>query len=106
MGLLGWFSKKEAEPAALPNGSMTLDRNGVILTSTLQKQVPKEALQQTGLAALHIFREAKAAGVDLTEIDFQLGLVKIKAREMRGGAMIFFSPRGSESRSGAKETSV
>lgn len=105
MGLLGWFSKKEAaQPPALPNGSMTMDRNGVILTSTLQKDVPKEALQQTGLAVLHIFREAKAAGVDLTEIDFQLGLVKIKAREMRGGAMIFFSPRGTGS--GPKETSV
>lgn len=94
MGLLGWFSKKGGgAPPPLPTGSMTVDRNGVILTSTVQKGVPREALEQTGLAVLHIFREAKEAGVDLTEVDFQLGLIKIKAREMRGGAMVFFSPR-------------
>jgi hypothetical protein len=93
MGLLNIFSKARATVHVLPSGSMTLDRNASILASTISSSFPDETLQQIGTLVLGIFKSAAAAQAPLTELKLHFPSLLITARELRGGAVVFFSPK-------------
>ena len=80
----------------LPSGAFTVDKTGKIVSSTVSSAFPKEMVLQVGLNVLHTFQRAQKAQLTLTEINLLFGSLKIKARELRGGAIIFFSPREHE----------
>jgi hypothetical protein len=44
---------------------------------------------------LQTFREAKQANLNIHEFTINTIALNIKARELRGGAIIFLSPRGT-----------
>lgn len=77
----------------LPAGSFTLDKDGRIMTSTLPQSFPTEHLQAIGTQVLASFRAAKKAQMPLTEILIQYSALKLMARELRGGAIIFLMPQ-------------
>ena len=77
----------------LPAGSFMLDRNGRVMTSTLPQSFPSEHLKAIGDRVLASFRFAKKAQIPLTEIIVQFSALKLLAREMRGGAIIFLMPQ-------------
>jgi hypothetical protein len=77
----------------LPLGSMTVDRDGQIVTSTVSSTYPKSLLQQIGQEVLVLFREARAVQLPLAEVSIHFGSLHITAREMRGGAVIFLFPQ-------------
>jgi hypothetical protein len=95
MGLLNLFSKSPEAPKLekLPTGSFTVDRTGKIAASTLPASYPAENVRAIGELVMGIFQSAQRMNVPLREIHLSYAAVKINARELRGGAMIFLTPR-------------
>jgi hypothetical protein len=94
MSILGLFSKSISPTLLrLPSGSLTVDRNGVVLTRTLPSSFPAELVEEVARRMLSMFQNASAAHLALSEITVNYTNLKITARELRGGAMIFLSPQ-------------
>lgn len=94
MGLLNIF--KTSRPHGLPplpSGSYTVDRDGRVVTSTISSAVSEQTLEQISAQILQTFRDAKQSDLIINEFSIAMGAMNIKARELRGGAMIFLSPR-------------
>jgi len=96
MGLLNLFTGKcNPEVQVLPSGSLTIDRDAQILASTVSSAVPEDLLEEIGARVLQLFRQARNAQVPITELTLHFGSLRITARELRGGAMIFLTPKHS-----------
>lgn len=98
MGLLNLFSRGE-ETVHLPrlfSGSITVDAEGNVLTSTLPRSYPETHVHEIGLRVLQIFRDAKVSQMPLTELVMEFPVLKITARELRGGAIIFLAPSANK----------
>jgi len=94
MGFLSRFFKPaDTGLVHLPAGSFTMDRDGKIMTSTLPQSFPSEHLRAIGDHVLASFRSAKKAQMPLAEIVIQYSAMKLLARELRGGAIVFLSPQ-------------
>jgi hypothetical protein len=52
-----------------------------------------DLLREVGNQVLRLFRESRRAQIPLSELVLQFGSLQITAREMRGGAMIFLTPK-------------
>jgi hypothetical protein len=93
MGFLRLFSKAARIPARLPSGSFTVDRNGDILVSTLPQSFPVMLTREIGHHVLRTFREARTARLPLSEIVVHYASLKLTARDLRGGAIVFLAPQ-------------
>jgi len=94
MGFLSRFFKPaDIGLIHLPAGSFTMDRDGKIMTSTLPQSFPSEHLRAIGDKVLASFRSAKKAQMPLAEIIIQYSAMKLLARELRGGAIVFLTPQ-------------
>jgi len=93
MGLLNIFKKGGDAPPALPSGSFTVDRDGKIIASTITSRFPEEKVKEISAAILGAFAEARNSGIPAAELIFRFGAMTVRAVDMRGGAMIFLSPR-------------
>jgi hypothetical protein len=93
MGLLKLFTKpKKATLVRLPSGSFTVNRSGRTLVSTLPSSFPADLISRIATTVLTAFREAQEAQVALNELVIRYPTLKIVAREMRGGAIVFLVP--------------
>ncbi len=93
MGFLTRFFKSEkVKPMQLPAGSFTVDRAGALMTSTLPQAFPTHHIKEIGDQVLAAFRSAERAQMPMTEIIIHFSALKILARELRGGAMVFLMP--------------
>ena len=95
MGLLNLFSKAAPTLLHLPSGSFTVDRNGSVLTRTLPSSFPSDLVGGLGEQVLRTFREAAEAQLPLSELVINYPSLKITARELRGGAIVFLAPKAS-----------
>jgi hypothetical protein len=77
----------------LPSGSFTVDPYGEVVSSTVPQWVPEAQIREIGQQILGVFKAAAAAHLQFSEIKVQYAAFKITARQMRGGAIIFLSPR-------------
>jgi hypothetical protein len=97
MGILKQFIRRffHSRPTVqqLPTGSVTVDRNGRVVTYTVSSAYPKVMLREIGLEVLSLFREARMAQMPLAEISIHFASLNITARELRGGAVIFLLPQ-------------
>jgi hypothetical protein len=93
MGLLDFFNKPAPSLLRLPSGSFTVDRKGKLLVSTVASSFPAELIDQISSRVLAVFHEATAAQLPLSQIVIHYTSLKITARELRGGAIVFLSPR-------------
>src|SRR5205085_719823 len=93
MGLLNLFSRSPAQLLPLPRGSFTVDRDGRVLASTLPNSYPAGFAQDIAAEVLAAFRSAKAVRLPLSEIMIRYSSLKLTARELRGGAIIFLAPQ-------------
>jgi hypothetical protein len=98
MGFLSIFKAPTRSPAPLPSGSFTVDSTGEIVTSTVSSTFSKENLKQIGGMVLQAFKDSRKADQSFTELAVHFSAVDLKARELRGGAIIFLSPRGRNGR--------
>jgi hypothetical protein len=100
MGFLKEISRlfrSRAGVRQLPLGSMTVDRDGHIVTSTVSSTYPKALLHEIGKDVLVLFREARTAEMPLAEVSIHFGSLRITARELRGGAVVFLFPQTAHS---------
>ena len=93
MGFLKRFFSGRAAVQQLPAGTVTVDRQGRIVTSTVSSTYPPALLRDIGADVLALFHEARMAQMPLAEISLQFGSLHITARELRGGAIIFLLPQ-------------
>jgi hypothetical protein len=93
MGLLSLFAKPSAKMVPLPSGTFTVDRDGRVLASTLSRGFPEVLVQEIGSQILSVFRSAQEAQLPLFEISVRYSSLKITARELRGGAIVFLAPQ-------------
>jgi hypothetical protein len=93
MGLLKIFSKPAPALLRLPSGSFTVDRKGTVLTSTLPSSFPGSLVKEISRHVRAAFSEAAAAQLPLTELVINYPSLKITARELRGGVIIYLAPR-------------
>jgi hypothetical protein len=93
MGILRKIFGGRAAVMPLPTGTVTVDRNGRIVTSTVSSAFPQSVLHGVARDVLELFREARAAQMPLAEVSLHFGSLRITARELRGGAIIFLFPQ-------------
>ena len=95
MAGLNFFQKKPEIPrlSSLPSGSFTVNAEGEILASTLPQSFPELQVREIGREVLNAFLSAQKAGLPLSELIIQYAALKITARELRGGAIIFLAPK-------------
>ena len=93
MGRLKLFSQTGPAVQRLPSGSMTVDREGNVVATTVPSTYPAALLREIAGEVLSVFREAVAAQMPLSEFNLHFASLRITAREMRGGAIVFLSPK-------------
>lgn len=93
MGLLKLFTKSTPNLLRLPAGSFTVDREGKVIVGTLPSSFPTALAADIGEQVLACFREAETAQLPLSVLTISYPSLKITARELRGGAIIFLSPQ-------------
>jgi hypothetical protein len=96
MGFLNKISRlfrSNASVQQLPLGSLTVDRDGHVVTTTISSAYPRTLLRDIGRDVISLFQEARAAQMPLAEISLHFGSLRITARELRGGAIIFIFPQ-------------
>jgi len=86
--------RSAAAPAGPPRGSFTVDANGRVLSSTVPQGFPEPMVQEIAGAVLAVFRSAVEAQLRLTEFTAHYAALRVTAREMRGGAIVYLAPRG------------
>jgi hypothetical protein len=89
---------EEAGVVRLPSGSLTIDAAGKVVVSTLPRAFPESRIRQVSEVVLAGFRSAREAQLPLTEMVVQFAALRLTARELRGGAIIFLAPRALEKR--------
>jgi hypothetical protein len=92
MGIMKTNSKA-AELKRLPTGTFTVDAQGQVLSSTVPQSVSPALVNDIGRGVVASFRSAREAGMGVGELAVQYAAFRIVAREMRGGAIIFLSPK-------------
>jgi hypothetical protein len=97
MGLLSLFSRAAPTLLRLPSGSFTVDREGCVLMGTLPSSFPAGRVREIGQQVRAVFAEAAAAQLPLAELVIHYPSLKISARELRGGAIVFLSPKAPTS---------
>jgi hypothetical protein len=93
MGLLKKLFRRPAAVQDLPSGSLTVDRNGNTVTSTISSAYPASLLREISRDVLKLFQEARDSQMPLAEINLYFASLRITARELRGGAIIFLFPQ-------------
>jgi len=93
MGFLKKLFGGLAAVQQLPAGTITVDRDGRIIASTVSSAYPKNLLQTIARDILELLREARASQMPLAEVSLHFGSLRITARELRGGAIIFLLPQ-------------
>lgn len=95
MGLLTLFSKPDPTLLRLPTGSFSVDRQGHIFAGTLPSSFPRDLALAVARQILTAFREAAAAQLPLSELQVDYPSLRVTARELRGGAIVFLKPVAS-----------
>lgn len=93
MGILKKIFGGPAAVQQLPAGTVTVDRNGRVVTSTVSSTFPESQLQFIGRDVLDLLRAARVGQIPLAEVSLHFGSLRITARELRGGAIIFMFPQ-------------
>ncbi len=93
MGLLNKNKSAKPELKRLPSGSFTVDAHGQVVSSTVPQIVPSALVRDIGQRIVAIFAGARKAQLPFSEMVVQYASFKIIAREMRGGAIIFLTPK-------------
>lgn len=96
MRFLGLFGgqKSSGSLLRLPSGSFTVDRTGAIITRTIPSSFPQNLVDDVATRILQTFHDANAAQLPLAQLVIDYPSLRITARELRGGAMIFLAPKG------------
>ncbi len=93
---MGFLTKSGAGKSGLhrlPSGAFTVDAQGNLVSSTMPQWVPEDWVVQIGRQILTIFKGASGVRLPFAELRVHYEAFRITARAMRGGAIIFLSPK-------------
>jgi len=92
---MGFLNRKPKSPPLmrLPSGCFTVDCGGKVVASTLPQSFSAPLAQEIAAHVLATFKESHTAQLPLVELIVHFASLKITAREMRGGAIVFLTPR-------------
>jgi hypothetical protein len=93
MGFLSLFTKPAPTLLRLPSGSFSVDREGCVLMSTLPSRFPASLVKDIARQVRTAFSEAAAAQLPLAELAINYPSLRISARELRGGAIVYIAPK-------------
>jgi hypothetical protein len=93
MGLLKRFTKSRSALVRLPTGSFTADEQGRVVVGTLPSSFPPELASEIAQQVRAAFREASDTHLPLSELIINYPTLKITARELRGGVLVFLAPK-------------
>lgn len=94
MGLLSFFAKRRDKlPLRLPTGTFTVNKAGEITSSTLPRSFPIQCARDIAETVLETFKEARESRLPLAELNVNYPGLKIAARDLGGGAIVFLLPR-------------
>ena len=98
MGFLNLLSRRDSKSESptlfrLPTGTFTVDTHGRVVASTLPHSFPEAYTSAISRVVLHLFRSAADCALGLSELNIDYPLLRLTARELRGGAIIFLAPR-------------
>jgi hypothetical protein len=95
MGFLDRFTKKKPEPVPLRlrAGSFTVSSSGNVIIGTLPSSFPVSTMNEIAAQVLRSFREAAEEQSPLDELIIHYPNLKITARNLQGGAIIFLAPK-------------
>ena len=92
--MLSLFKRKwTGRVSKLPSGSFALDRDGKIVVSTLPQSFPEAQMREIGERVMAFFNGAQEAQMPQQELNVYYPTLKVTARFLRGGALIFLSPQ-------------
>ena len=96
---MGFLSKRSssADLHRLPSGTFTIDPQGNVVSSTVPGWFPESQVRDIGQQVLAVLKGAAAARLRCSEMRIHYAAFKITAKEMRGGAIIFLSPKTVQS---------
>jgi len=94
MGVLKPFVRTTIpiEAGRMPSGCFAIHREGSIICNTLPQWFPTRSAEEIGHAVINAFRIASETNVTLNELSIRYSGLKILARDLRGGALIFLVP--------------
>jgi len=95
MGFVTQFFIKPTKPRLiqLPKGSFTINRDGQVMSSTLPRPFMTAHAQAIAVQVLATFKSAEKLELPFTEFSLEFDTIRLIARNMRGGAMIFLVPQ-------------
>lgn len=93
MGFLKRLFRSHAAVQQLPAGGLVVSRDGKVVASTVSSAYPQALLHDIARDVLLLFRQAREAQMPLAELSIHFSSLRVTAREMRGGAVIFLSPQ-------------
>ena len=70
-----------------------MDRDGQVVTSTVSSAYPQGCCATSGATCWRCFARRATAQMPLAEVSIHFASLRITAREMRGGAIIFLFPQ-------------
>jgi hypothetical protein len=92
--MIKFFKRKyNGRLAKLPSGTFALDRDGKIVVSTLPQSFPESQMREIGQRVIAFFEGAVHAQMPQHELNIYYPTLKVTARYLRGGALIFLSPQ-------------
>jgi len=93
MGIVKNQRDGKSGPRRLPSCAFTVDSQGNLVSSTVPQWVPESLVLQIGAQVLAVFKGAAGVRPPFSELRVHYAAFRITAREMRGGAIIFLSPK-------------
>ena len=91
MEFLKRLFRSHAAVQQLPAGGLIVARDGKVVASTISSVSPQALLRDIARDVLLVLSQAREAQMPLTELSIHFASLRITAREMRGGAVIFLS---------------
>jgi hypothetical protein len=85
--------KRDSQLEKLPSGTFTLDEKGRIIATTLPGNFSESQMREIGQRVLAFFVGAQSAQISVKELNIHYATLKVTARSLRGGAIIFLSPQ-------------
>jgi len=91
MGFLSKLFRSPKPLLKLHSGSFSIDRSGQIVACTLPSSFPRNLVENIGQCVTLTFEQARSSQLPLEELVVNYPALRITAREMRGGAMVFLA---------------
>ncbi len=94
MGFLSLLIKgAPSRLARLPSGSFTVDSEGQVISYTLPHSFPEAYMRDIGRMVMGYFRGAQQAQLPVKSLVVNYPALKLTARELQGGAIVFLTPQ-------------